>query len=398
MVSRISVIGCCLVDYLYSPVSFSGEAFKKYLSRIPGDGGLEPGKLVFAEDLEKFSGEKTEKFLADLSEGRDPVTVNVGGPAIVAAINAAQILGDSCPVSFFGKYGDDYTGDTLEKLLSRFPVRLDEFTRTSGGSPCTFVLSDPEFNDGYGERTFINRIGTSWSITPENIPDDFFNAEILFFGATAVVPNVHQSLDILLKKGRERGSMNIVTTVFDFLNEKKDPSSRWPMGSGDEAYPLTDLLVTDREEALRLSGCSALESAGEFFISKGLTAFIITQGADDVYLFSAGKRFRETGPRYLPVSERAKREIKEGKAAGGDTTGCGDNFAGGVLASAAMQLGERTGGKPDLTEACAWGTASGGFACFSMGGAFPETRPGEKRGFLEKYYNDYRKQIKGETR
>jgi len=193
--------------------------------------------------------------------------------------------------------------------------------------------------------------------------------------------------------GRDAGAINIVSTVFDFINEKKDPASRWPLGSGDGSYTLTDLLVTDREEALRLSGRSSLTAAGEFFIEKGLKAFVITQGAEDVYLYSSGARFRQTRPRYLPVSERVKREIREGKAVCGDTTGCGDNFAGGVLASVAMQLGDDGTGKPDLTEACAWGTASGGFACFSMGGAFPESEPGEKRKLLEDYFGNYLAQI-----
>lgn len=393
MAVRISVMGCCLVDYLYSPVDFTGDAFLSYASRVPGDGGLEPGKLVFVEDLEAFSGAGEDKFLADLSGGGDPVTVNVGGPAIVAAINAAQILGDDGKVSFFGVYGDDHVGDTLRKLLAGFPVDLDRFSRIKGSSPCTFVLSDPGYNDGLGERTFINRIGTSWSITPQDIPDDFFASDILFFGATAVLPHIHRSLDILLEMGRDAGAINIVSTVFDFLNEKKDPASRWPLGSGDRSYTLTDLLVTDKEEALRLSGCSSLTAAGEFFIKKGLKGFVITQGAEDVYLYSSGARFRKTKPRYLPVSERVKREIREGKAACGDTTGCGDNFAGGVLASVAIQLGDDGMGKPDLKEACAWGTASGGFACFSMGGAFPESEPGEKRKILKDYYSDYLVQI-----
>jgi sugar/nucleoside kinase (ribokinase family) len=116
-----------------------------------------------------------------------------------------------------------------------------------------------------------------------------------------------------------------------------------------------------------------------------------------VFLYSAGNTFRKTGLRYLPVSERVRREIREGKAAKGDTTGCGDNFAGGVLASAAMQMKDRHAEKPDLLEACAWGTASGGFACFSMGGAFQESKPGEKREYIEKYYHDYCDQIRGAT-
>ena len=45
----ISGTGCALADYLFTNVSFHTDAFQKYQSKMPGDGGLSPGKLVFAE-------------------------------------------------------------------------------------------------------------------------------------------------------------------------------------------------------------------------------------------------------------------------------------------------------------------------------------------------------------
>ena len=53
---NISGTGCALADFLYSGISFEGEDFKKYRSEKRGDGGLSPGKLVFTEELEKFTG------------------------------------------------------------------------------------------------------------------------------------------------------------------------------------------------------------------------------------------------------------------------------------------------------------------------------------------------------
>jgi len=55
---KISGIGCALVDYLYKPVSFTDNQFRRYLSVKPGDGGLSPGKLVFRDEFELFSGRK----------------------------------------------------------------------------------------------------------------------------------------------------------------------------------------------------------------------------------------------------------------------------------------------------------------------------------------------------
>ncbi len=75
----IAGAGCCLIDYLYSNVSYQTEAILKYRSKKAGDGGIIPGGLVFAEDLEQFAGEPFSKISAALLEGREPDTFNFGG-------------------------------------------------------------------------------------------------------------------------------------------------------------------------------------------------------------------------------------------------------------------------------------------------------------------------------
>ena len=74
----------------------------------------------------------------------------------------------------------------------------------------------------------------------------------------------------------------------------------------------------------------------------------------------------------------------------GDTTGCGDNFAGGIVASLIMQM--EAGRKPgsfSLLEAAAWGAASGGAACFQIGGTHIEKARGEKYKILSRYADAY---------
>jgi sugar/nucleoside kinase (ribokinase family) len=75
-----------------------------------------------------------------------------------------------------------------------------------------------------------------------------------------------------------------------------------------------------------------------------------------------------------------------------DTTGCGDNFDGGVIASVVNQLKGETG-KPDMNEACSRGIVSGGFACFYMGGTYFEKKTGENITRIKPYYDKYRGQI-----
>ena len=54
--TRIAGAGCSLLDYICADVDFTSAAFAAYRSRDPGDGGLEPGMLVFGEDFERFAG------------------------------------------------------------------------------------------------------------------------------------------------------------------------------------------------------------------------------------------------------------------------------------------------------------------------------------------------------
>ena len=68
----------------------------------------------------------------------------------------------------------------------------------------------------------------------------------------------------------------------------------------------------------------------------------------------------------------------------GDTIGCGDNFAGGVIADVARQV-EAGNARIDLTEAIVWGTVSGGLACFQFGGVLYEDFPGQKRAMMATY-------------
>ena len=72
----------------------------------------------------------------------------------------------------------------------------------------------------------------------------------------------------------------------------------------------------------------------------------------------------------------------------GDTTGCGDNFVGGVLSSLAVQREEQGQALiPDLERAVAEGVCAGGLALYSTGGTFRENVPGEKALLLSVSYD-----------
>lgn len=387
----ISGVGCCLVDLIYNDIDFNGDIVQSYQSLQRGDGGLTPGQLVFQEEFEKFAQSDFNYLLRQLTAGNEPSKKNIGGPSIVSLIHAAQVLPtEKFEVRFYGRGGKDDAGYYLLESLKNTPVILKNYELIDRITPSTVVLSDPNYDHGHGERMFINSIGAAWECHPELLDEEFFQSEIVVFGGTALVPDIHDQLTLLLKKSKKRGAITVVNTVFDFRSEKNSPGNRWKLGESDDSYASIDLLITDQEEALRLSGKSTLEEAVTFFQKKKVSALIITNGSKNVYLFSDGRLFKAIEPSTLPVSQQVTRELKEKK--GGDTTGCGDNFAGGVLASLAHQL-EAKQEQPDLKEACCQGIVAGGFACFYMGGTFFESETGEKQKLLQPYYHAYNIQL-----
>jgi sugar/nucleoside kinase (ribokinase family) len=389
----VSGTGCCLVDMLCNHIDFSGSHMKPYLSKTRGDGGLKPGRLVFREEFEAYAGVKLEDFIGSITGGRGCDAMNIGGPSIVSLIHAAQLSGkEKAEIRFHGRAGDDPYGRYLLSALQKTPVELRDLSLIESPTPSTLVLSDPEYDHGHGERMFINSIGAAWEFGPEHLDESFFDADMAVFGGTALVPRLHDSLGSVLFHAKSKGCMTVVNTVYDFRSERNNPSARWPMGKDDESYRYIDLLITDREEALALSGEADTRNAISFFREKGVHSLIVTDGSREIRAYSDGTVFRKFGSLKMPVLKMVTEALKN--HAEGDTTGCGDNFAGGVIASLVDQLfsGIQI---PDLEEACTWGMASGGFACFYMGGTYFEKSEGEKLKRIKHYIDAYRREIEG---
>jgi len=389
----VSGVGCCLVDLLYNNINFSSETFKQYISLKRGDGGLTPGQLVFNEEFVKFAGAPFETLLTNITDGRIPDKTNIGGPSIVSLIHAAQLTdSDKCEVRFYGKGGNDQTGKYLMDTLVKTPVILHDFSLIDNITPSTIVLSDPHYDNGHGERMFINTIGAAWDYKPEDLDETFFQSDIVVFGGTAIVPVIHDNLTELLMKSKQNGCITIVNTVFDFRNEKQNPDEKWPLGNSDDSYKYIDLLIVDHDEALRLSNGTTIEAAIAFFLDKKVLAFIFTNGSNPVTVYSNGQLFDVLELTKYPVSLKILKELETNKT--GDTTGAGDNFVGGVIASIVNQL-QAGVKKICLKEAVSWGIVSGGYACFYMGGTYFEQKKGEKLNKIKPYYTSYQQQING---
>jgi sugar/nucleoside kinase (ribokinase family) len=389
----ISGTGCALADVIYNRVSFASPGFQKYISKHPGDGGLSPGKLVFTEELEKFSGRTYPEILNEIVGTRPPDKMNVGGPSLVSMIHAVQMLeGENVEVKFFGMCGNDEYTEQVFRMIQQTPLNINNYMRSEHKpTPTTDVFSDPDFDNGHGERTFVNNIGAAWDFTPELLDNEFFEADIQCFGGTALVPHLHDNLTSILKRSKQKDCITVVNTVFDFRNQKNNPGKPWPLVDSFNDYGLIDVLIMDCEEAQKISGTSAIEDAARFFASTPVSSFIITNGANDVFACSGGGLFEKTEIMKFPVSKMISHAIKTNPELRGDTTGCGDNFAGGIIASLANQLKNIEKGAFNLNEAVLWGISSGGFCCFTVGGTYLESFPGEKRQRIQAIQEDYKK-------
>ncbi len=394
---KIGGAGCGLIDYLYREVDFSSEAFRRFCSQTAGDGGLKPGGLVFAEDLEKFAGLPFSRILQTITGGEAPDGANVGGPALVALIHCAQLLSPhNIDVAYYGARGDDSPGRKVFETASQTPLHVDGLRiKPDYPTPSTTVLSDPNALGGKGERTFINTIGAAACLTEEDLDQGFFQSDMVLFGGTALTPKLHDNLLVLLRRARQSGAVNVVSTVYDFRNQQKAPEKPWPLGESEETYRYIDLLIVDQEEALRLSGHPSVKAAAKQFMDWGTGAFIITQGAESILFQAREGVFEEMPLTELEVCKAVDRDLDDCPEKAGDTTGCGDNFVGGALAALAMRL--QRGVKPDLPTVCAWGTASGGLARFYLGGTYIEKHAGEKLEQVRHYVDAYAEQVKDQA-
>lgn len=391
----ISGTGCALADFLYNQVDFTAHIFQKFASKTSSDGGLSPGKLVFTNELESFTKKSYPEILRELVGKSEYSSFNLGGPSLVALIHAAQMLPQTqYQVSFYGCTGTDETANLIRQKVAKTPLNTDNYiTIPVEDTAFTHVLTDPAFDNGHGERTFINNIGASWKYKSEFLSNSFFDADIVCFGGTALVPQIHDNLELLLQIVKSRGGITIVNTVFDFRSEKENPGKKWPLGQTEECYKNIDLLVMDFEEALKISGHSTMKEAATFFITNYVSSFIITNGNKDILAYSNGSIFKHLPLQAFPVSDQIGIDLLAKPSLLGDTTGCGDNFVGGLVASIAQQLNRSQKGEFDMIEAISWGVASGGFACFYLGGTWFEEKQSEKFEIVKNYQQRYLKQI-----
>ena len=253
----------------------------------PGDGGLLVGSSVrrAARRVHRIA----VRCAAPASDLPEKEIENIGGPAIISLIHVAQLLHDSShSFHFHGVAGDDTEYRLVRDHIAKTVINPHFLVFEGEHTPTTYVLNDNHAHGGKGERTFVNLLGSAAHIIEADVSDDAYRSDIVLFGGTALWPAFHTRIDQALRRAKAEGALTIVGTVFDFMNEHRSSSERWPFGQ-ESGYPLVDLLVCDALEAWRMSGqrdASAAALTGE-----GANHH---PGAKDIIAWSRGDVFGHT--------------------------------------------------------------------------------------------------------
>lgn len=406
---RVHGAGCGLADWIHAPVDFASPRLDPFRSRLPGDGGLAMGQVVFREDLLRFAADRLaagpdgipgrEALLAGLdAPGAPAPAFNAGGPALASLALAAQLLQPArVPVTYYGVSGDDDAGARIRHTLARTPLDLTCFRRRPGRTTSAHVFPDPSACGGAGDRFFIHCPGDDFPVEDYLQGESFFQAAVNVYAGTAQVPALHRALPALLAKSRRRGALTVYGAVFDHAAGKAAPGLPWPMG---EAYRSIDLLVADAAEIRGLAGLpdAAPERCVEALFGRGLAAAVVTQGEGPVYYRSLGGPFGECRGWAPAHPELAAAARAPGNT--GDTSGAGDNFLGALVADLMCQIladdfypkgephveRELFGVSPlRLRRAIDFACVAGGLACGQRGGVRLESAPGENLSRIRAY-------------
>jgi hypothetical protein len=77
--------------------------------------------------------------------------------------------------------GSGEPGDFVEAALARLPFKEYRLTRKEGAEFRTDVISDPLYDNGHGEQTFINLLGAANQFGTGDLDVSLFDAHMIAF-------------------------------------------------------------------------------------------------------------------------------------------------------------------------------------------------------------------------
>jgi sugar/nucleoside kinase (ribokinase family) len=245
---------------------------------------------------------------APLARGSDtPSTITTTGGGSAANV-AAWLAGQGVPTAYIGRVGDDALGRGSVAALTDQGVTVwvsTDHERTTGTCVVLVELG--------GERSMLPDAGANATLAPEHLPQQPFRPE----------GHLHLSGYTLLNPGsRDAGLAALSLAAAAGMTVSVDPSSAALLEQVGAARFLemtrgVDLLLANRDEAAVLAGTDDPHQAAQQ-LGDTYREVVVKLGADGA-LWQQG---------FIGASAPAERGV-----AVVDTTGAGDAFAAGFLAS-----------------------------------------------------------------
>ena len=282
-------------------------------------GDCNPDVLVLGDDVTPAFGQQ-EKLV-------DGISLVIGGSGSITAVAAARL---GLRVALAAAVGDDPAGEFMLAQLAREGVDTGPVAvRPGTATGMTVVLSARQ------DRAILTATGAMSTLTARDVPASLLTAarHVHVSSYFLVERSLGPGLAALLEAARASGARTSLDTNWD-------PAQRWGDDSLRAALAVTDLLLPNETEALRLSGAATLTEAMSV-LGPGL---VIKLGARGALWAEGTRRCHATPPRVRPS----------------DATGAGDCFNAGVIAGLLGGL--------DLAGAVALGCAAGAASTQAPGG------------------------------
>lgn len=228
-----------------------------------------------------------------------------GGDAQNQAICTAA-LGDHC--AFYGRVSSGYPGPRLKSLLEEAGVDTSLMILADDcvtSDILCLILKD-------GSHRFLTGERRNWGLRAEEIdPEVFAAARALSIGSLFGLDSLDREggrlLEEIFQVCREAGTLIVADMNLDVY--------RLGPRHYDHLYRYIDYVVPSLDEARYVTGETDERRMADFFLQKGAAHAIIKLGGNGCYVQSRDAAFYQDPFDIRPA----------------DTTGCGDNFTGGLV-------------------------------------------------------------------
>lgn len=233
----------------------------------------------------------------------DEIRLTVAGTAGGTAIDCAKL---GLKTRAIGAVGDDEKADFVLATLSRHDVDVAGMRRLSG-VPTSATILNVRPN---GDRPALHQRGASdaFTLTEADYPAAL-DAKFVHVGGMPLLAKFDGApTTAFLKAAKAAGRI----TTFDLLS-----ATSATMATLRPSLPFIDYFVPSIEDAALMSGIDKPEEAARFFRDLGARNCLLTMGGEGCVVMTDEATFR------LPAFDIVVK----------DTTGCGDAFTAGLIAS-----------------------------------------------------------------